>query len=299
MIAPVRIHDEVALEPHEYVIRVRGSEVARSRVIPGHRLAMNPGDAAEGLAGIATIEPAFGLPAVWIEEGARAEAEALGYTVVDAESMIVTHLTEVIRAHAAELLTRQETKQLLDTLREQNAAAVEDVVPEKLGLGDVQRVLQQLLRENVSIRDLGAILESIGDRAAMTRDTAALVESARQTLARSITADLLDEERTLRAIMLDPGAEHEIVESLVQTPDGERLALEPARAEELVGLIEHEIERATGLGRQPVLLCSSRIRRHVRSAHRAAVPAASGPLLQRDPGRHPRRAGGPRRAPGR
>ena len=272
VIAPVRIHDEVALEPHEYVIRVRGTEVARSRVIPGHRLAMHPGDASEGLAGIATIEPAFGLPAVWIEEGARAEAEALGYTVVDAESMIVTHLTEVIRAHASELLTRQETKQLLDTLREQNAAAVEDVVPEKLGLGDVQRVLQQLLRENVSIRDLGAILESIGDRAAMTRDTAALVESARQTLARSITADLLDGDRTLRAIMLDPGVEHEIVESLVQTPDGERLALEPARAEELVGLIEHEVERATGLGRQPVLLCSSRIRRHVRSVTEQPFP---------------------------
>jgi flagellar biosynthesis protein FlhA len=272
VIAPVRIHDEVALEPHEYVLRVRGNEVARSRVIPGHRLAMNAGDAIGALQGIETVEPAFGLPAVWIEEGARAEAEALGYTVVDAESMIVTHLTEVIRAHAAELLTRQETKALLDTLREQNAAAVEDVVPEKLGLGDVQRVLQSLLREGVSIRDLGAILESIGDRAATTRDTAALVEAARHTLARSITAAYLDEERTLHAITLDPAAEHEIVESLVQTPEGERLAMEPARVEELARELEREVERATSLGRRPVLLCSSRIRRHVRSVSEHGYP---------------------------
>jgi len=272
VIAPVRIHDEMALEPHEYVIRVRGSEVARARSIPGHRLAMNPGDALPGLAGIPAIEPAFGLPAVWIDEGAQAEAEALGYTVVDTESMIVTHLTETIRAHAAELLTRQEVKQLLDGLREQNAAAVEDVVPDKLGIGEVQRVLQQLLREGVSIRDLGAILESIGDRAAMTRDPAALVEAARQTLARSITAGYLDEDRTLHAITIDPRAEQEILESLAQTPDGERLAMEPSRAEELVGGLAREVEKSTSLGRRPVLLCSTRIRRHVRGLIEQAFP---------------------------
>jgi flagellar biosynthesis protein FlhA len=272
VIAPVRIHDEMALEPHEYVIRVRGSEVARARSIPGHRLAMDPGDAIPGLAGIPTIEPAFGLPAVWIDVGQQAEAEALGYTVVDTESMIVTHLTETIRAHAAELLTRQEVKQLLDTLREQNAAAVEDVVPDKLGLGEVQRVLQQLLRESVSIRDLGAILEAIGDRAAMTRDPAALVEAARQTLARSITAGYLDEERTLHAITIDPGAEQEILESLAQTPDGERLAMEPSRAEELIGELAREVEKSTTLGKRPVLLCSSRIRRHVRGLIEQAFP---------------------------
>jgi flagellar biosynthesis protein FlhA len=265
VIAPVRIHDEVALDPHEYVIRVRGTEVARSRVVPGHRLAMDAGDAVPGLSGIPTTEPAFGLPAVWIEEGARAEAEALGYTVVDAESMIVTHLTETIRAHATELLTRQETKQLLDTLREQNAAAVEDVVPEKLGLGEVQRVLQQLLREGVSIRDLGSILESIGDRAATTRDPSALVEAARQTLARAITASYLDDDRTLHAVTLDPLVEQEILESLVQTPDGERLAMEPARAEALTSALQAELERAGAHGVRPVIVCSSRIRRHVRA----------------------------------
>jgi len=272
VIAPVRIHDEATLEPHEYVVRVRGNEVARGRVIPGHKLAMNAGDASPGLNGIPTTEPAFGLPAVWIADGQRAEAEALGYTVVDAESMIVTHLTELIRAHAADLLTRQETKQLLDTLRDQNAAAVEDVVPDKLGLGEVQRVLQQLLREGVSIRDLGTILESIGDRAATTRDAAALVESARQTLSRSITGAYLDANRLLHAIQMEPATESEIADALVQTPEGERLALEPARAEQLVTLLARAVEAATAAGNRPVLLSSTRIRRHVRALIGGALP---------------------------
>jgi flagellar biosynthesis protein FlhA len=272
VIAPVRIHDEATLEPHEYLIRVRGNEVARGRVIPGHRLAMNAGDAAPGLAGIPTTEPAFGLPAVWIEEGARAEAEALGYTVVDSESMIVTHLTEAIRTHAAELLTRQEAKQLLDALRDQNAAAVEEVVPDKLGIGEVQRVLQRLLREAVSIRDLGSILEAIGDRAATTRDPAALVEAARHTLARTLVAPHLDENRTLRAVTLGPGAEREIVESLVQTPEGERLALEPARAEQLIDALRRQTEQGAVYAARPVLLCSGRIRRHVRDLLEYSLP---------------------------
>jgi len=265
VIAPVRIHDEVTLDPHEYVVRIRGNEIARCQTIPGHKLAMNAGDAAPGLSGVPTVEPAFGLPAVWIDEGARAEAEALGYTVVDAESMIVTHLTELIRRHGAELLTRQETKQLLDTLREQNAAAVEDVVPDKLGLGEVQRVLQSLLREHVSIRDLGTILEAIGDRAATSRDPATLVEAARHALARAISAGYVDRERTLHAIQMAPATESEIAEALVQTPEGERLALEPSLAEELLGLLRREVESSTAAGNRPVLICSGRIRRHVRA----------------------------------
>jgi len=272
VIAPVRIHDDVTLDSHEYVVKVRGAEVARDRIVPGHRLAMNPGDALPGLAGIPTIEPAFGLPAVWIEEGARAEAEALGYTVVDAESVIVTHLTETIRRHADELLTRQETKKLLDTLKDLNAAAVEDVVPDKLGLGEVQRVLQHLLREGVSIRDLGTVLEAIGDRAIVTRDPSVLAEYARQALGRTITHDYLDEEKTLRAISLDPTLEQEVAESLAHAPEGEYLAFEPSRAEALVGSLAGEVERATGLGKRPVLVCSSRVRRHVRRLIEQAFP---------------------------
>jgi flagellar biosynthesis protein FlhA len=272
VIAPVRIHDDVTLDSHEYAIKVRGGEVARTRIIPGHRLAMNPGDAVPGIAGIATVEPAFGLPAVWIEDGARAEAEALGYTVVDPESVIVTHLTETIRRHADELLTRQETKKLLDTLKEQNAAAVEEVVPDKLGVGEVQRVLQHLLREGVSIRDLGTVLESIGDRAAITRDPALLAEYARQSLARNITAGYVDETKTLRAISLDPTLEQEIAESVTQTHEGEYLAMEPVRAQAVVGSLSGQVEQATGMGVRPVLVCSSRIRRHLRRLVEQALP---------------------------
>jgi len=272
VIAPVRIHDDVTLDSHEYAIKVRGGEVARTRIVPGHRLAMNPGDAVPGIAGIQTVEPAFGLPAVWIEEGARAEAEALGYTVVDPESVIVTHLTETIRRHADELLTRQETKKLLDTLKEQNAAAVEEVVPDKLGVGEVQRVLQHLLREGVSIRDLGTVLESIGDRAAITRDPALLAEYARQSLARNITAGYVDETKTLRAISLDPSLEQEIAESVTQTHEGEYLAMEPTRAQAVVGSLSGHVEQATGMGVRPVLVCSSRIRRHLRRLVEQALP---------------------------
>jgi flagellar biosynthesis protein FlhA len=272
VIAPVRIHDDVGLDSHEYAVKVRGAEVARGRVIPGHRLAMDPGDATPGVSGIPTVEPAFGLPAVWIDENHRGEAEALGYTVVDAESMIVTHLTETIRRHVDELLTRQETKKLIDALKEQNAAAVEEVVPEKLGVGEVQRVLQHLLRENVSIRDLGTILEAIGDRAASTRDPAILAEYARQALARSITLNYLDSTKSLQAISLDPNLEQEIAESVTQTRDGEYLAMDPARAQTVVRLLSGEVEQATGMGLRPVLLCSGRIRRHLRRLIEQALP---------------------------
>jgi len=271
VIAPVRIHDEVNLESHEYVIRVRGADVASGKTIPGHRLAMNPGDAISGLSGIPTIEPAFGLPAVWIEDGARAEAEALGYTVVDAESVIVTHLTETIRRNAADLLTREETRKLLDGLKERNAAAVEEVVPEKVGVGEVQRALQHLLRESVSIRDLGTILEAIGDRAAFTRDPALLAEAARQSLGRSITALLVD-DGALHAITLDPALEQEVAESLVQTPEGEMAAMDPERVEALVDSVTRELDSANRLGGRPVLVCSSRVRRHVRRLLERTLP---------------------------
>jgi flagellar biosynthesis protein FlhA len=272
VIAPVRIHDDVALDSHEYVVRVRGAEVARGRIVPGHRLAMNPGDAIPGLAGIPTVEPAFGLPAVWIDEGARAEAETLGWTVVDAESVVVTHLTATIRRHADELLTRQETRKLLDALKEQNSAAVEDVVPEKLGIGEVQRALQHLLREGVSIRDLGTILEAIGDKAVLSRDPAVLAEYARQALGRAITAGSLDAEHTLRALSLEPALEQEIAEALHPTPDGEVLALDPARAHELVTALAEQLDHLTALGQRPVLVCSSRVRRHLRRLLEQAFP---------------------------
>ncbi len=273
VIPAVRIHDEIGLESHEYVVKVRGSEVARARIMPGHLLAMDPGDAAGGLRGIPTTEPTYGLPAVWVHSSDRAEAEALGYTVVDAESMIVTHLTETIRTHASELLTRQDVKTLLDRLKETNAAVVEEIVPEALSLGEIQRVLRSLLTEGVAVRDLGTIMEAIGDKARITRDTGLLTEYARQALGRAITAPHLDERLCLQAITLDPAIEQEVATSITQTTDGEYLAIDPPRAQAIVGALRAQVEHAAARGtRNPVLLCSARVRRHLRRLIAQAQP---------------------------
>jgi flagellar biosynthesis protein FlhA len=280
VVPPVRIHDELGMESHEYMVKVRGSEVTRGRIMPGHLLAMDPGDAAGKLQGIPMREPAFGLEAVWIQESARGEAEALGYTVVDAESVIVTHLTETIRSHAAELLTRQDVRALLDRLKETNAAVVEEVVPDALSLGEIQRVLQSLLTEGVPIRDLGTIVEAIGDKARTTRDTSLLSEYARQALGRAITAPHLDERLRLQAITLDPAIEQEVSTSITQTTDGEYLAMDPPRAQAIVTALRAQVEHATAMGahggagggRGPVLLCSARIRRHLRRLIAQAQP---------------------------
>jgi flagellar biosynthesis protein FlhA len=275
VIPPVRIHDDVALTSHEYVMKVRGNEVARGTIMAGHHLALDPGDAVGQLAGIPTTEPAFGLAAVWIPDASRAEAEALGYTVVDAESVVVTHLTETIRGHVAELLTRQDVRALLDRLKESNAAVVEEVVPELLSVGEIQRVLQALLREGVSIRDLGAIVEAVGDRARITRDPVLLAEYARQALGRAIVMPHLDAEQRLRAISLDPAIEQEISESIAQTADGEYLAMEPTRAQALVGSLATQAEHAVARGGRPVVICSSRVRRHLRRLVEQTVPQLS------------------------
>jgi flagellar biosynthesis protein FlhA len=192
--------------------------------------------------------------------------------VVDAESVVVTHLTEMIRAHASELLTRQETRHLLDQLKEINAAVVEEVVPDVLSLGEVQRVLQSLLHEGVSIRDLGAVLEAIGDKARLTRDPAMLAEYARQALGRTITAPFLDAEGTLRVIALDPTLEQTMAEALVQTADGEFLAMDPNLASQVVESAAQQVEVALAAGGRPVLLCSARVRRHLRQLCEQRLP---------------------------
>jgi flagellar biosynthesis protein FlhA len=274
MVIPrVRIHDEVDLDSHEYVFKVRGSEVTRGKVMAGHLLAMDPGDAIGKLQGIPTTEPAFGLPAVWIHQSLHTEAEALGYTVVDGESVIVTHLTETIRSNAAHLLTRQDVRLLLDQLKASNEAVVNEVIPDVLTLGEVQRVLQGLLGEGVSIRDLGAIVEAVGDKARLTRDPSLLAEYARQALGRAITAPYLDENRTLHAITLDPSVEHEVVTAIAQTTEGEYLAMEPARAQAVLTALRTQSDEATSRGgMRPVLLCSARVRRHLRRLVEQTLP---------------------------
>jgi flagellar biosynthesis protein FlhA len=275
IIPSVRIHDEVGLQSHEYLVKVRGTEVARGHIMAGHQLALDPGDAVGQLDGIPTQDPAYGMAAVWITDAARAEAEALGYTVVDAESVVVTHLTETIRKHTADLLTRQDVRTLLDSLKEHNAAVVEEVIPDLLSVGELQRVLQALLREGVSIRDLGAVVEASGDRARVTRDPELLAEYARQALGRTIVSPYLDAERTLKAITLDPHLEQEVSDAIAQTPDGEYLAMDPSRAQALVHSLSNHVQQAVTRGPQPVLICSSRVRRHLRRLCEQALPQLS------------------------
>ena len=275
VIGAVRIHDDPMLESStEYVVRVRGADVARYHLTPGHILAIESGQVTSHIQGISTTDPAFGLPAVWISEGQRGEAEIMGYTVVDQETIVITHLTETIRAHLADMLSRQDTKELLEALKQENAAAVEEVVPDALTVGEVQRVLQNLLSEGVAIRDLATILEAIGDRARMgIREPAALAEYARQALGRALTQPYLDETRTLRVITLNPQTETNLAQALTETADGTQLALEPQLAEDLVKQITAHHGDAQAQGVRPVLLCSERLRRHLHRLLQQSAPS--------------------------
>ena len=233
---------------------------------------MNPGDADPSLDGVPTTEPAFGLPALWISQAARERAEAAGYTVVDPASIIITHLTEVVRQHAGELISLQDVKLLVDGLRERMPAVVDEATPELLSLGEVHRVLAALLTEGVSIRDLATILEMLSDKARITKDTALLAEYARQALARQITQEMLGPGGELSVITLDSGFEHEVTESIVQTPDGTYLGLDPGRAAAMCDGVRIQVEQAAKLGVRPALLCSARLRRHLKALTAHAVP---------------------------
>jgi len=272
VLQPIRIRDNVQLASHDYAVRIKGGEVARGSLAAGCLLAMNPGDAEVALPGEETTEPAFGLPARWIPAGAREQAEAAGYTVVDHPSVIITHITETIRAHAEELLSRQDTRTLLDHLRERYPAVVDELVPDSCSVGEVHRVLQLLLAEAVSIRDLVTILETLGDRARLTKDPALLAEYCRQALARQLTTAALDPFGRLPAITLDPPLETELGDSVVQTADGSYLGLDPGRAERIVTQLRNAVESASAQGYRAAVVCSPRVRRHLRALASHAVP---------------------------
>jgi len=271
-LAPIRIRDNIQLASHEYAIKIRGVEVARWSLVPGQLLAMNPGTAEAPLDGVPAVEPSFGLPAVWIGEAQREQAEISGYTVVDATSLIVTHLSEVIRRHAAELLGRQDVRALLDGLKERLPAPVEELVPDLMTVGEVQRVLQTLLAEAVPIRDLVTILETLGDKAKLTKDVPILAEYCRQALARSICGRFVDGSGTLRAITLDPEVDREIAESVARTEDGTHVTMDPARVAALVDDLRERVEEAQSAGAPAVVLCSGATRRHLKALTAHALP---------------------------
>lgn len=256
----IRLRDNIQLNPNQYIIKIKGIQVSEGEILFDHYMAMNPGFVEEEITGIKTFEPSFHLPAVWITEGQRERAESLGYTVVDPPSIIATHLTEVIRQHIAELLSRQDVQNLVDNLRESNPSLVEELVPKMLGLGELQKVLQNLLAEGISIRDLLTIFETLADYAPTTRDTDILTEYARQSLKRAISAKYFPPNEATSVVTLDPQVEQEIMGSVKQTEQGAYLTLAPDRTKAIMGAIQTETEKLESLGKNPIIITSPIVR---------------------------------------
>jgi flagellar biosynthesis protein FlhA len=272
IVPPIHIRDNLQIKPSEYVVLLKGVEVARGEIRMGSSLAINPGTAETTLPGIPTREPAFGLDALWIANQERERAQLAGYTVVDAATVIITHLTEVIRRHAHELLGRQEVQQLLDALAKSRPKVVEELVPQQLTVGGVQKVLQGLLREGVSIRDLGTILETLADHAGRTKDPEALTEHVRQALGRAITRRFLAPGGALTVMTLAAGVERTLLEAVQRVEGGTVLALEPALAQRLLARLAEWMERFGARQLSPVLLCSAAVRAAVRQLVERALP---------------------------
>lgn len=261
MVVPIiRLRDNIQLNPNQYIIKIKGIQVSEGEILFDHYMAMNPGFVEEEIAGIPTFEPSFHLPALWITEGQRERAESLGYTVVDPPSIIATHLTEVIRQHVDELLSRQDVQSLVNNLKETNPVLVEELIPKTLGLGEVQKVLQNLLREGISIRDLLTIFETLADYAATSRDTDILTEYARQSLKRAISSKYFPPRETTSVVTLDPLVEQEIMKNVKQTEQGAYLALDPEKSRAILKSVESEMKKMENMGKIPIVITSPIVR---------------------------------------
>ena len=256
----IRLRDNIQLNPNQYIIKIKGIQVSEGEILFDHYMAMNPGYVEEEITGIPTFEPSFHLPAIWITEGQRERAESLGYTVVDPPSIIATHLTEIIRQYISELLTRQDVQNLVNNLKETNPSLVEELTPKLLGLGEIQKVLQNLLREGISIRDLLTIFETLADYASTTRDTDILTEYVRQSLKRAISSKFFPANETTSVITLDPKLEQEIMASVKQTETGAYLTLDPERTKAIMKSVGNEISKLENLGKNPIIVTSPIVR---------------------------------------
>nr|MDH3076956.1 flagellar biosynthesis protein FlhA [Bacillus velezensis] len=264
VIPVVRIRDNIALQPNEYRLKIKGNEVAKGELLLDHYLAMSPTPEDDVIEGIETIEPSFGLPAKWISEGAKDEADMLGYTVVDPASVVSTHITEKIKQHAHELVGRQETKRLIDHLKENYPVLVEEVTPNPLSVGDIQKVLAKLLREKVSIRNLVTIFETLADYGRLTTDSDLLTEYARQSLAKQITAQYAREHETLKVITCSGRVEKAIADGVQQTEQGNYLSLDPEVSDSIIRSVAKEAERLSIRQESAILLCSPAVRMYVK-----------------------------------
>ena len=271
IVPAIRMRDNIQFANNEYSIKIKGSEVAHGEVVLDHYLAMNPGDVEEDVEGIDTLEPAFGLPAKWISVREREKAELLGYTIVDPPSVIATHLTEVVRRHAHELLGRQQVQALIDNLRQQQPSLVDEVIPKVFSLGEAQKILQNLLSEGISIRDMVTILETMSEYSASTRDPDMLTEYVRQSLKRAITAKFTSGGK-LNVITLDPTLENKILDNIRQTEHGAYVSLDPDDIQNIFASLKTGIERLQGMGIVPVVLCSPVVRYHFKRMTEGLAP---------------------------
>ena len=260
----IRLRDNIQLNPNQYIIKIKGIQVSEGEILFDHYMAMNPGYVEEEITGIPTFEPSFHLPAIWITEGQRERAESLGYTVVDPPSIIATHLTEIIRQYISELLTRQDVQNLINNLKETNPSLVEELVPKLLGIGEIQKVLQNLLKEGISIRDLLTITETLADYAPTTRDTDILTEYVRQSLKRAISTKYFPSGETTSVVTLDPKIEQEIMGSVKQTESGAFLNLDPARSKAIMESVKKEMQKLENLGKNPIIITSPIVRMYFR-----------------------------------
>ncbi|SEJ62947.1 flagellar biosynthesis protein FlhA [Propionispira arboris] len=271
VVPTIRIRDNIQIKPNAYIIKLKGIEIAKGELLLDHYLAMNSGTVFEEVAGIDTVEPAFGLPALWIPEAEREQAELNGYTVVDAVSVLATHLTEVIKSHADEILGRQETQNLVDNVKKTSASVVEELVPTLMSVGEIQKVLANLLSERVSIRDMATILEVLADYARATKDTDILTEYVRHALARQITQQNL-QNNVLPCITVDPQVENMIAAAVQRTEHGSYVNLEPDSMKRLLNALNEELQKLTSMGYQAIVLTSPAVRLYFRKLVERSVP---------------------------
>ncbi len=255
----IRLRDNIQLNPNQYIIKIKGVQIAEGEILFDHYMAMNPGYVDEEIDGIETIEPAFKLPALWITEGQRERAETLGYTVVDPPSIIATHLTEVVKQHLDELLTRQDVKTLINNVNENHPALVEELTPKLMSVGDIQKVLMNLLKEGVSIRDLVTVFESLADNASVSRDPDLLTEYVRQALKRTISAKFFEGDSN-HVVTLDPAIEQKIMDSVKQSEQGTYLNMDPESMQRVLDGTGKEAEKLVASGRVPIILTSPIVR---------------------------------------
>ncbi|MEZ3425571.1 MAG: flagellar biosynthesis protein FlhA [Lachnospiraceae bacterium] len=256
----IRLRDNIQLNPNQYLIKIKGVPISEGEILFDHYMAMNPGYVEEEITGIPTFEPSFHLPAIWITESQRERAESLGYTVVDPPSIIATHLTEVVRSNIDELLTRQDVQNLINNVQEANSTLIADLVPKLLNVGEIQKVLQNLLKEGISIRDLVTIFETLADNAMTTRDTDVLTEYVRQSLKRAISNKYFPSNEMTSVVTLDPKIEQEIMGSVKQTEQGAYINLAPEKMQEILNSVKDEVDKMEELGKNPIIVTSPIVR---------------------------------------